>query len=56
MLEQFRGALIYALMFREDLLLYPMNPKKPDRNRESYPGSGKNDPTDTMYLAWMLRK
>ena len=28
MLEQSRGALIYALMFREDVLLYPVNPKQ----------------------------
>jgi transposase len=54
MLEQSRGALIYALMFREDVLLYPVNPKQLARYRESYPGSGKNDPTDAMYLARML--
>ena len=56
MLEQSRGALIYALMFREDVLLYPVNPKQLARYRESYPGSGKNDPTDAMYLARMLRE
>ena len=50
MLEQSRGALIYALMFREDVLLYPINPKQLARYRESYPGGGKNDPTDAMYL------
>ena len=54
MLEQSRGALIYALMFREDVLLYPVNPKQLARYRESYPGGGKNDPTDAMYLARML--
>jgi transposase len=54
MLEQSRGALIYALMFREDVLLYPVNPKQLARYRESYPGVGKNDPTDAMYLARML--
>ena len=54
MLEQSRGALIFALMFREDVLLYPINPKQLARYRESYPGSGKNDPTDAMYLARML--
>jgi transposase len=54
MLEQSRGALIYALMFREDVLLYPINPKQLARYRESYPGGGKNDPTDAMYLARML--
>ena len=56
MLEQSRGALIYALMFRENVLLYPVNPKQLARYRESYPGGGKNDPTDAMYLARMLRE
>jgi transposase len=56
MLEQSRGALIYALMFREDVLLYPVNPKQFARYRESYPGGGKDDPTDAMYLARMLRE
>jgi len=56
MLEQSRGALIYALMFREDVLLYPINPKQLARYRESYPGVGKNDPTDAMYLARMLHE
>jgi len=56
MLEQSRGALIYALMFREDVLLYPVNPKQSARYRESYPGGGKDDPTDAMYLARMLRE
>ena len=54
MLEQSRGALIYALMFRENVLLYPINPKQLARYRESYPGGGKDDPTDAMYLARML--
>ena len=54
MLEQSRGALIYALMFREDVLLYPINPKQLASYRESYPGGGKDDPTDAMYLARML--
>jgi transposase len=56
MLEQSRGALIYALMFREDVLLYPVNPKQLASYRESYPGGGKNDPTDAMYLARMLHE
>lgn len=54
MLEQSRGALVYALMFRKDVLLYPINPKQLARYRESYPGGGKDDPTDAMYLARML--
>ena len=56
MLEQSRGALIYALMFRENVLLYPVNPKQLARYRESYPGGGKNDPTDARYLARMLHE
>jgi transposase len=56
MLEQSRGALVYALMFRKDVLLYPVNPKQLARYRESYPGGGKNDPSDAMYLARMLRE
>ncbi len=28
-------------MFREDVLLYPVNPKQLARYRESYPGGGK---------------
>ncbi|QEG35982.1 IS110 family transposase [Bythopirellula goksoeyrii] len=54
MLEQSRGALIYALMFRENVLLYPINPKQLASYRESYPGGGKSNPTDAMYLARML--
>jgi transposase len=56
MVEQSRGALIHALMFREDVLLYPVNPKQLASYRESYPGGGKDDPTDAMYLARMLRE
>ena len=56
MLEQSRGALIYSLMFREKVLLYPVNPKQLARYRESYPGCGKNDPTDDKYLARMLHE
>jgi transposase len=56
MLEQSRGALVYALMFRQNVLLYPVNPKRLARYRESYPGGGKDDPTDAKYLARMLRE
>lgn len=56
MLEQSRGPLVYALMFRKDVLLYPVNPKQFARYRESYPGTGKDDPTDSRYLARMLRE
>jgi len=56
MLEQSRGPLVHALMFREKVLLYPVNPKQLVRYRESYPGGGKDDPTDARYLARMLRE
>lgn len=56
MLEQSRGSLVYSLMFRENVLLYPVNPKQLARYRESYPGGGKDDPTDAKYLARMLRE
>ncbi len=56
MLEQSRGPLIHALMFRENVLLFPINPKQLFRYRESYPGDGKDDPTDAKYLARMLRE
>ena len=56
MLEQARGPLVYALMFRENVLLYPVNPKQLARYRESFPGGGKDDPTDARYLARMLRE
>ena len=57
MLEQSKGALINALMFRENILLYPINPKQLAKYRESYSASGsKHDPTDARYLARMLRE
>jgi transposase len=56
MLEQSRGPLVHALMFRENVLLFPINPKQFARYRESYPGGGKDDPTDARYLARMLRE
>ena len=56
MLEQSRGPLVYSLMFRANVLLYPVNPKQLARYRESYPGGGKDDPTDAKYLARMLRE
>jgi transposase len=56
MLEQSNGPLVHALMFRDDVWLYPINPKQLARYRESYPGGGKNDPTDARYLARMLRE
>jgi transposase len=57
MLEQSKGPLIYALMFRPNVLLYPVNPKQFARYRESYPGGdAKSDPSDARYIARMLRE
>jgi transposase len=57
MLEQSRGPLVYALMFRPGVRLYPVNPKQFARYRESYPGGdGKSDPSDARYIARMLRE
>lgn len=57
MLEQSKGPLIYALMFRPDVLLYPVNPKQFAKYRESYPGGdSKSDPSDARYIARMLRE
>lgn len=56
-LEQARGPLFHALIFRENVVLYPVNPKQFARYRESYPGGdGKNDPADAYYLACMLQE
>ena len=57
MLEQSKGPLIYALMFRPNVLLYPVNPKQFAKYRESYPGGdAKSDPSDARYIARMLRE
>jgi transposase len=56
MLEQSRGPLVHALMFRDNVLLFTINPKQFARYRESYPGGGKDDPTDAKYLARLLRE
>lgn len=57
MLEQSKGPLIYGLMFRPDVILYPINPKQLASYRESYPGGdSKSDPSDARYLARMLRE
>jgi transposase len=46
-LEQSRGALIYALMSYEFLVLYPVNPKALAKYREAFYVSGaKDDPID----------
>lgn len=54
-LEQSRGALIYALMQYESLVLYPVNPKQLADYRNSFSISGaKNDPGDATLLARLL--
>jgi transposase len=53
-LEQARGALLYALMSYEFLLLYPINPATAKRYRDAFAPSGaKNDPVDA-HLIWEL--
>jgi transposase len=50
-LEQSRGALIYALMSYEFLVLYPINPKAVAKYREAFYVSGaKDDPLDSDLL------
>lgn len=57
MLEQSKGPLVFALMFRPNVILYPINPKQFARYRESYPGGdAKSDPSDARLLARMLRE
>jgi transposase len=53
-LEQARGALLYALMRYEFLLLYPINPATAKRYRDAFAPSGaKDDPVDA-HLIWEL--
>jgi len=55
-LEQARGALVYALMRYEHLVLFPINPVTMKRYREAFAPSGsKNDPTDAQLLCELLR-
>ena len=55
-LEQSRGAVIYALMNYDFLLLYPVPPKGLARYREAFATSGaKSDPTDAGLLLELVR-
>ncbi len=55
-LEQSRGALLYALLPYERLHLYPINPKTSAKFREAFYSSGaKDDPGDTDLLLDILR-
>jgi len=57
LVEQSRGALVHALMFRENVILYPVNPKQFARYRESYSNAGcKDDVTDAKLLVTMLKE
>jgi hypothetical protein len=56
-LEQSRGALLYALMKYEGLVLFPINPKQLAKYREALAPSGaKNDPGDAELLARFVRE
>jgi len=56
-LEQSRGALAYALMQYEFLVLHPINPKQLSDYRDAlYPSGAKSDPNDAELLARFLRE
>jgi transposase len=56
-LEQSRGAVIYALMNYDFLLLYPVPPKALARYREAFATSGaKSDRTDADLLLELVRR
>lgn len=55
-LEQKRGALIYALLPYEFIVLYPINPKALARYREAFTTSGaKDDPVDACLLRELVQ-
>jgi len=55
-IEQSRGALIYALMSYDFLVLFPINPKQlSDYRAALYPSGSKSDPNDAELLARFLR-
>jgi transposase len=56
-LEQSRGALIYALLKYENLVLFPINPKQLAKYREAMKPSGsKDDPSDAQLLCEFVRQ
>ena len=56
-LEQSRGALFYALMTYDFLVLYPILPKAlADYRKALYPSGSKDDPGDAQLLLEFLRK
>lgn len=54
LVEQGRGPLINALMLRDNIELYTVNPKQAVCFRKSFPGEGKTDEHDAYCLARML--
>jgi transposase len=55
-LEQSRGALLYALMHYDFLVLYPIHPNSLASYREAFTPSGaKDDPTDAQLQLEMVR-
>lgn len=56
-LEQSRGAILYALMNHDFVVLYPVNPQSLASYRKAfYPSGGKDDPVDAELLMEMVRK
>lgn len=56
-LEQSRGAVLYALMNCDFLVLYPVNPQSLVNYRKAFYTSGvKDDPDDALLLMEMVRK
>ncbi len=56
-LEQKKGALVYALMKFDCLMLVPINPKQLSRFRDAMgPSGAKDDPRDASLLAELLMK
>ena len=56
-LEQSRGAVLYALMSCDFVVLYPVNPQALASYRKAFYSSGaKDDPTDATLLMEMVRK
>lgn len=54
-LEQSKGALIHALMLRDNVVLFPVNPKQFANYRESFRATkAKSDKNDAILLARML--
>jgi hypothetical protein len=55
-LEQARGAVIYALLSADFVRLYPVNPQSLASYRKAYAPSGaKSDPADAVLLMEMVR-